>query len=146
MFHLLFFQIQLFFHGGELKELLAQQPDLALFQIQNNRMKHLNVTTLDETSSEDVKQDDTILDLQHTSQQAPSSSDISEKLYPQITIISTFFLVEQNKKIMQKNKKKYILSVKISVSPILAQVEVLVNLYVPTAVYGRLRLIYSLYL
>ncbi|KAL5657764.1 hypothetical protein ACJX0J_030927, partial [Zea mays] len=50
-----------------------KNPHVALFQIQNNRMKHLNVTTLDETSSEDVKQDDTILDLQHTSQQAPSS-------------------------------------------------------------------------
>ncbi|KAL5648247.1 hypothetical protein ACJX0J_042602 [Zea mays] len=64
-----------------------KNPHVALFQIQNNRMKHLNVTTLDETSSEDV-QYDTILDLQHTSQQAPSSSDISEKLYPQITVIS----------------------------------------------------------
>uniref|UniRef100_A0A804MKC9 Transposase Tnp1/En/Spm-like domain-containing protein n=1 Tax=Zea mays TaxID=4577 RepID=A0A804MKC9_MAIZE len=104
---------------GELKELLAQQPDLAdssngkdawegdalnrilgkekpghihgLGLVPNpkqvfdastsSRMKHLNVTTLDETSSEDVvslrleleklqkhvqKQDDTILDLQHT--------------------------------------------------------------------------------
>uniref|UniRef100_A0A804RN93 Transposase Tnp1/En/Spm-like domain-containing protein n=1 Tax=Zea mays TaxID=4577 RepID=A0A804RN93_MAIZE len=106
-------------HVGELKELLAQQPDLAdssngkdawegdalnrilgkekpghihgLGLVPNpkqvfhastsSRMKHLNVTTLDETSSEDVvslrleleklqkhvqKQDDTILDLQHT--------------------------------------------------------------------------------
>ncbi|AQL04048.1 hypothetical protein ZEAMMB73_Zm00001d046294 [Zea mays] len=106
-------------HVGELKELLAQQPDLAdssngkdawegdalnrilgkekpghihgLGLVPNpkqvfhastsSRMKHLNVTSLDETSSEDVvslrleleklqkhvqKQDDTILDLQHT--------------------------------------------------------------------------------
>ena len=109
----------LFSCKGELKELLAQQPDLAdssngkdawegdalnrilgkekpshihgLGLVPNpkqvfdastsSRMKHLNVTTLDETSSEDVvslrleleklqkhvqKQDDTILDLQHT--------------------------------------------------------------------------------
>uniref|UniRef100_A0A804LR07 Uncharacterized protein n=1 Tax=Zea mays TaxID=4577 RepID=A0A804LR07_MAIZE len=109
-------------HVGELKALLAQQPDLAdtsngkvawegyalnkilgaekpghvhglglvpnpkqVFDTSTSRsMKNLNVTTLDETSSEDVvalrleleklqnrvqKQDDTILDLQHALEQ-----------------------------------------------------------------------------
>ena len=60
---------------------LVPNPKQVFHASTSSRMKHLNVTTLDETSSEDVvslrleleklqkhvqKQDDTILDLQHT--------------------------------------------------------------------------------